>query len=63
MMYERVDVYEGALGGDMIDRFVLVVEVADNSFVVDVIWHNAEAIILGDIDDIFLGFILSDGSV
>jgi hypothetical protein len=54
---------EGTLCGDVIDRLVLVVEVADNPFVVDVIWHNAEAIILGDIDDIFLGFILSDSSV
>jgi hypothetical protein len=63
MMYERVDVYEGTLGGDMIDGFVLVVEVADNSFIVDVIWNNAEVIILGDIDDILLGFIPSDGSV
>jgi hypothetical protein len=54
---------EGTLGGDVVDRLVLVVEVADNPFVVDVIWHNAKAIILGDIDDIFLGFILSDGSV
>jgi hypothetical protein len=62
-MYERVYMNEGTLGGDVIDRLVLVVEVADNPFVVDVIWHNAEAIILGDIDDIFLGFILSDGSV
>ena len=50
---------EGTLCGDVIDRLVLIVEVADNSFVVDVIWHNAKAIILGDIDDIFLGFILS----
>ena len=55
--------YEGTLCGDMIDRFVLVVEASDNPFVVDVIWHNAEAIILGDIDDILLGFILSDSSV
>ena len=54
---------EGTLCRDVIDRLVLVVEVADNPFVVDVIWHNAEAIILGDIDDLFLGFILSDGSV
>jgi hypothetical protein len=54
---------ERTLCGDMIDRFVLVVEVTDNSFVVDVIWHNAETVILGDIDDILLGFILSDSSV
>jgi hypothetical protein len=54
---------EGTFGEDVVDRLVLVVEVADNPFVVDVIWHNAKAIILGDIDDIFLGFILSDGSV
>ena len=54
---------EGTLGGDVIDRFVLIVEVADNSLIVDVIWDNAETIILGDIDDILLGLILSDGSI
>jgi hypothetical protein len=63
MMYECVYMNEGTFGGDVVDRLVLVVEVADNPFVVDVIWHNAEAIILRDIDDILLGFILSDGSV
>jgi hypothetical protein len=54
---------ERTLGGDVIDRLVLVVEVADNPFVVDVIGNDAKSIILGYAEDILLRFILTKSTV
>jgi hypothetical protein len=54
---------ERALGADVFDRLILVVEVTDYSFVVDVIGNDAKSIILGYAEDILLRFILTKSTV
>jgi hypothetical protein len=54
---------ERSLGGDVVDRLILVVEITNNPLVIDVIGNDAKAIILGYAEDILLRFILAKSTV